>query len=290
MSSKDPKNRYAEATDINKRTAGYKARQEAVSKAPEVLLEMLRQAKKAGVAAKHVLFDSWFSYPSAMIAIKKIGFFVVGRLKNAKTIKYLVDGEKKTLKEVYDAHKKRRGRSRYLLSVEVKLYNDEGKTLPARIVFVRDRKNRKKWIAFCTTDMSLTEEEVIQLYGKRWDIEVFFKVCKSYLNLAKEFQGISYDSITAHTAVVMTRYIMLAVDKRQNEDPRSMGELFFLCYDEMADHSFADVMAFILRCFHEMLQECLFLDDSEVRIMIASFIDRLSAHFKEFLPQPLEAA
>ena len=25
-------------------------------------------------------------------------------------------------------------------------------------------------------------------------IEVFFKVCKSYLNLGKEFQGLSYDS------------------------------------------------------------------------------------------------
>jgi hypothetical protein len=285
LSSSDPNQRYAEANSgIDKRTAGYRARQEAISKAPEVLLGMLRQAKKAGVAAKHVLFDSWFSYPSAMIAIKEIGFFVVGRLKNAKTVMYLVGGEKKTLKQIYDTHKKRRGRSRYLLSVEVLLYNNEGKTLPARIVFVRDRNSRKKWIAFCATDMSLTEEEVIQLYGKRWDIEVFFKVCKSYLHLAREFQGLSYDSITAHTAVVMTRYILLAVDKRQNEDPRSIGELFFLCYDELADHSFADVIAFMLRCFHETLQDCLFLDDSEIRALIDSFVDKLSACFRGFPP------
>ena len=68
LSSKDPNQRYAEANSgIDKRSAGYKARQEAVSKAPEVLLGMLRQAKRAGVAAKHVLFDSWFSYPSTMI-------------------------------------------------------------------------------------------------------------------------------------------------------------------------------------------------------------------------------
>jgi len=290
LSSGDPKQRYAEANSgIDKRTAGYKARQEAISKAPDVLFGMLRQAKRAGIAAKHVLFDSWFSYPSTMMTIKRIGFFVVGRLKNAKTIMYLVNGEKKTLKQIYDTHKKRRGRSRYLLSVEVLLYNDEGKTLPARIVFVRDRKNRKKWIAFCTTDMSLTEEDVIQLYGKRWDIEVFFRVCKSYLNLVKEFQGMSYDCITAHTAVVMIRYVMLAIDRRQNEDPRTIGELFFSCYDEIADHSFADVMAFILRCFHEILQDCLFLDDSEMRILIDSFVDKLSTHFKGFLTKPLEA-
>jgi hypothetical protein len=291
LSSKDPTQRYAEAkSGIDRRSAGYKARQEAITKAPEVLFGMLRQAKRAGVAAKHVLFDSWFSYPSTMITIKEIGFFVVGRLKDTKTIKYLIGGEKKTLKQIYATHKKRRGRSRYLLSVDVLLYNGEGKTLPARIVFVRDRKNRKKWIAFCTTDMSLTEEEVIQLYGKRWDIEVFFKVCKSYLNLVKEFQGMSYDSITAHTAVVLTRYIMLAVDKRQNEDPRSLGELFFLCYDEVADHSFADVLAVILRCFHEVIQDCLFLEDAEMRILIDSFVDKLSACFRDFPAQSLATA
>jgi len=288
MSSKDPKQRYTEAkSDINKRSAGYKARQEAISKATDVLFEMLRQAKKAGVAAKHVLFDSWFSYPSTMMTIKKIGFFVVGRLKDTKNIMYLINGEKMTLKQIYNTHKKRRGRSRYLLSVEVLLYNSEGKTLPAQIVFVRDRNNRKKWIAFCTTDMSLTEEEVIQLYGKRWDIEVFFKVCKSYLNLAKEFQGLSYDSITAHTTVVMIRCIMLAIDKRQNEDPRSMGELFYLCYDELADHSFADVLAIILHCFHEALQDCLFLGDSIIRKLIDSFVVRLSACFIGFPSQCL---
>ena len=111
-----------------------------------------------------------------------------------------------TLAEIYSMSKKRPGRSKYLLSVF--LYNSEGQTLPARIVFVRDRSNRKKWIAFCTTDMTLSEKDVIKLYGKRWDIEVFFKICKSYLKLAKEFQCLSYDAITAHTAVIMVSHYL----------------------------------------------------------------------------------
>jgi hypothetical protein len=78
----------------------------------------------------------------------------------------------------------------------------------------------------------------------------------------------------------MTRYIMLAVDKRQNEDPRSMGELFFLCYDEIADHSFSDILAVILSCFHNALQDVLFLEDSVVRALIDSFVDKLSNCFK----------
>ena len=218
MSSKDKKSRYNEINpNIDKRSTGYKARLQAISTMPEVLLWMVKQAKKAGVPAKHILFDSWFSYPSTMIAILKEGFHSVGMLKNTKTIKYLFGGERKTLSEIYAASCKRPGKARYLLSVEVQIYNDKGETAPFRLVYVRDRKNRKKWLAIGTTDMSLSEDVIIQLYGKRWDIEVFFKMCKSYLNLAKEFQGISYDLITAHTAIVMTRYIILAADKRHNE-------------------------------------------------------------------------
>jgi hypothetical protein len=287
LSSQTQKNRYKEINpSIDKRSVGFKSRLQAISSATDVMLSMLRETMKAGVPAAHVLFDSWFSYPSTIMAIREIGYYVVGRLKDTTKIMYLVNGEKKTLKQIYAANKKRRGLSKYLLSVEVFLYNDKNETLQARIVFVRDRHNRKKWIAFITTDMTLSEEDVIQLYGKRWDIEVFFKVCKSYLNLSKEFHGISYDCITAHTAIVMTRYIMLAVDKRQNDDTRSLGELFFLCYDEMPDKSFPDVIAFILRCLHEVLSDCIFLSDIELKFIIDSFISKLSIYFKTFFDPP----
>ena len=286
LSSGDKANRYNEINPgVDKRSVGYKSRKQAMSSATDVLFIMLEQAKKMLIPAKHVVFDSWFSYPATMMRIRKIGYDVVGRLKDTTKIKYRVNGKKLTLKEIYAANKKRRGRAKYLLSLEVLLYNDKDETLPARIVFVRDRNKRNKWIAFASTDMTLTEEEVIALYGKRWDIEVFFKICKSYLNLAREFQGLSYDSITAHTAVVMTRYIMLATQKRQNEDPRSLGELFHLCYDEMADVQFADVLAVILVLLRETLLECLFLSDKQINEIIDSFVAKLSSCFKPlFMP------
>lgn len=284
MSSKEKKNRYNEIDpSIDKRSCGYKARLQAISASTSVLLWMLRQAKKIGVPAKHVLFDSWFSYPSTMIAIRKIGFDSVGMLKNTTKIKYLVEGTRKTLKEIYESHRKRPGKSKYLLSVEVLLYNDEGETQPFRIVFVRDRKNRKKWLAIGTTDMTISEERLIQLYGKRWDIEVFFKMCKSYLNLAKEFQGLSYDLITAHTAIVMTRYIILASDKRHNEDPRTFTELFHSCYDEAADITFARALSLVLDTLHASLHDCLFLSETEINTIIDTFISGISANFKDFL-------
>jgi len=283
LSSKERKNRYNKINpDIDKRTVGYKIRREAMESATTLLLSMLAQAKKIVAPAKHVVFDSWFSYPSTMMSVKKIGFDAVGRLKDTTKIKYLVDGQKQTLKQIYAGAKKRPGRAKYLLSREVLLYNDDGETTPARLIFVRDRNNRKKWIAFGATDMALSEEEIIQLYSKRWDIEVMFKICKSYLKLADEFQGLSYDSITAHTTVVMTRYIILATQKRQNEDPRSLGELFHLLYDEVADIQFSDALALILTLLREVLNDCLFLTKSQIGEIIEGFVAKLSSCFSAF--------
>jgi len=64
---------------------------------------------------------------------------------------------------------------------------------------------------------------------------VFFKVYKSYLRLGKEYRSLSYDAITAHTAVVFTRYMMLSVKNRTASDPMTLGELFFFLSDELAD-------------------------------------------------------
>lgn len=281
LSSANKKNRYNEINpNIDKRSVGYKVRQQAISTASDVLINMLEQAKKALFPARHVVFDSWFSFPSTMMRICKIGFDVVGRLKDTTKIQYLVGGEKKTLKQIYAANKKRRGRSKYLLSVEVLLYNADNETLPARIVFVHDRNCSGKWIAFASTDMSLTEEDIIALYGKRWDIEVFFRTCKSYLNLGREFQGLSYDFITAHTTVVMTRYIILATYKRQNEDPRALGEIFFSMYDEVADVQFSDAISVILSLLHKVLDDCFFLSDDQIKLLVQRFVNGLTGYFK----------
>jgi hypothetical protein len=44
--------------------------------------------------------------------------------------------------------------------------------------------------------MTIDENEIIRIYGKRWDIEVFFKTCKSFLKLGTEYHGLSYDALT----------------------------------------------------------------------------------------------
>ena len=90
--------------------------------------------------------------------------------------------------------------------------------IPAKIVCVRNKANRKDWLTFICTDTTLSEEEIIRIYGKRWQIEVLFKICKSTLNLIGECHSLSYDALTAYVAIVLIRYMLIAMEQRQNED------------------------------------------------------------------------
>jgi hypothetical protein len=280
MSSEKQKNRYCEIDpSIDKRSCGYKARKQAISTMPKVLLELLTMVAKSGIKAKHVLFDSWFSYPVTIMAIRKLGFHVVGRLKNTKTIQYVTCGKMQTLAQIYASNKKRRGKSKYLLSVDAQIHNPQSETLDVKIVFVRDRSNKKKWIAFLSTDTNLDEEAIIQLYGKRWDIEVFFKVCKSYLRLGSEFHQLSYDAVTAHTAAVFLRYMLLAIEERNEKDNRTIGELFFHCCDEMPDMCFSQVLGMIFELLRETLNDLL-LSDLQIEAIIDSFIAKIPSHLQ----------
>jgi hypothetical protein len=51
-------------------------------------------------------------------------------------------------------------------------YHDRPKV---KIVFVRHR-HKRAWLAILTTDIKLADEKIIRIYGKRWDMEVFFKI------------------------------------------------------------------------------------------------------------------
>lgn len=136
-------------------------------------------------------------------------------------------------------------------------------SLPVRLVFVRNRNNRKDWLILVTTDMSLTEEEVIRIYGKRWEIEVFFKVCKSYLRLEKDCRALSYGAMTAHVSIVLLRYMFLALEQRESKDDRSIGELFYLSIDELSDICYIEAARLLMVLFAARLQERMILAEVE---------------------------
>jgi hypothetical protein len=285
LASNDDEKVLGPCNKIDRRTIAGKRRLMARQKATSVMVDLLKTALAAGHKAKYVLFDSWFSNPQQLLDIKKLGLNTIAMVKRSSKRFYIFEGKSMDIKKIFATNKKRRGRSRYLLSVTVKVGQDKNgeNGIDARIVCVRNRNNRKDWIAIICTDMSLSENDIIRIYGHRWDIEVFFKTCKSSLLLRKEYHGLSYDGLTAHVAMVFTRYMLLAVSKRDNEDDRTLGELFYIMISEVADITYHESMQIIVEAMLATVQEEFHIADAQVETFYAKFMSKLPESMQRLL-------
>ena len=273
LSSRNPKSLIQGSFDMDKRTCGYRQRQLAQTKAPEAMLAMIRTALKNGLRAQYVLFDSWFSSPSSILSVKGEGLDVIAMVKKSSKVHYRYKGEMLSAEKIYSMNKKRRGRSKYQLSVLVEVCSrDREKSVPAQLVFVRNRNKPKDYLVLISTDVSISEDEIIRIYGKRWSIEVFFKACKSFLRLTKECRGISYDAMTAYVAIVFARYMMLALENRHQKDERTFGILFYAVCDELPDITLIESLHLLMSSFAKFLMDKLFLSEEELAMMLEEFI------------------
>ena len=263
------------------RSLAAKRRVLAQMKGTDVMIELLKSAQKAGHHADYVLFDTWFSSPAQLVGVKDLGLDSIAMVKKSSRIYYEYEGEQLSIKKIFGICKKRRGRSKYLLSVNVMVGKD--KKIPAKIVCVRNKKKKKDWIAFICTNPKLSEEEIIRIYGKRWQIEVFFKTCKTYLQLITECHSLSYDALTAHTAIVFTRYLMIAMEQRRNEDNRTLGEIFFFFTDELSDITFLESFQIILTAMIDSICAVFQPTKEQIDMFIEMFIGRLPEYLKRYL-------
>lgn len=284
LSSENAENRVNITKHINPNSNGAKAREMSIKKGTDVVSDLISEALKAGIHANYVLFDSWFSSPKVIRSMKDMNLDVVAMVKKSSKIHYRFQGEMRSCKDIFQKSKHRPGKSRYLLSTSVEICgkDEEDAPIPARLVFVRSRCKRKDYLVLLSTDTSLTEDEIIQLYGKRWDIEVFFKTCKSVLKLTKECRSLSYDAMCVQTTVVFMRYMFLAVSARSGSDPRSAGPIFCLAADELADISFVDAFE-KLQLFLQKLLDGFVDREAEISRLTADFLAGLSDDVKQFL-------
>ena len=288
MSAADDKNLLCKAADFDGRSLAGKRRSQSRRKATEVMIDLLKAARSSGISAKYVLFDSWFSSPKTITVLKTdCELDTIAMVKKSSKIKYGYQDGKYNIKEIYKQCKKRRGRSKYLLSVDVTVGNE---AIPAKIVCVRNKSKKKDWLAIISTDTTISEEEIIRIYGKRWDIEVFFKTCKSYLHLAKECRSLSYDALTAHVSVVFVRYMMLAVTQRCNTDDKTVCELFYRLMDELDDITFSQSMRIIMDALMDTVMEHFHITEQQLEDFTTSFVQRLPKYMQKALEYGSAAA
>lgn len=281
LASSKEKNLIGPIDQCDGRSLAAKRRKLAQTKGTEVMIELLKTAQNAGHHADYVLFDTWFSSPAQLIAVKKLGLDSIAMLKKSSHIYYEYEGKQLSIKKIFGICKKRRGRSKYLLSVNVMVGKDE--KIPAKIVCVRNKKNKKDWIAFICTNPELSEEEIIRIYGKRWQIEVFFKTCKSYLQLISECHSLSYDALTAHVAIVFTRYLMISMEQRRSKDDRTLGEIFYFFTDELADITFGESFQIIITAMIESISAIFQPTEEQLAMFIEMFVGQLPEYIRNSL-------
>src|SRR5699024_4498860 len=200
--------------------------------------------------ASYVLMDSWFTQPPLIKDIVGQGIDVIGMVK-ATNQRYLINGKRLSLKELYRQAAPAAHHKSILRSIHTTMTNG----VDVKIVFVRNRNKKSEWLAILSTDCTLTEQEIIRIYGMRWDIEVFFKTTKSLLKLQKEFQGRSYDSLIAHTSIVFTRYIVLSWQNRCSKDDRTLGGMFYELSDEINELDWAVALQQLIELLENALKK-----------------------------------
>ena len=246
LSSANKSNRYNEISDaIDHRSNGYRIRKESMMHKTDAAIQLIENALNAGIKAQYVLMDTWFTTEPMIGAILNTGLDVIGMVKQLKQ-RYTYNGKQYKLQELkkfvcFDGARNIFGS----LIVTTKT------GIPVKIVFVRNRNKKSECLYILSTDTSLTDAEIVRIYGNRWSIECFFKSSKSFLKLGTEFQSHNYGAMVSHTTIVFTRYIILEWIRRNQNDQKTYGELFYMFCDDIQDMDLTNALQSLMALFVE---------------------------------------
>ena len=125
---------------------------------------------------------------------------------------------------------------------------------PIRLLFCRlkSSKNPDEIAIIACTDMMLSAVEILELYAKRWSIEVFFKTCKGFLGFEDDTRALNYDTLVASKTICLLRYILITYNQRFESDHKTFSEMFFLFCDAVRDMCALNFAWKLLFTFYEM--------------------------------------
>ena len=114
-------------------------------------------------------------------------------LKKTKKVYFRYRGREMDIKTLYTNLRRSEWpiKDSYLYSPIV-TFEVDGEKIPMKLVFVTKRGQADQYLVLATTMTDLRPEAIIQMYGRRWQIEYYFKVAKQYLQF-DQTQVQSYD-------------------------------------------------------------------------------------------------
>lgn len=99
----------------------------------------------------------------------------------------------------------------------IRLYNQQSKlSAPYRLIRTQREKQGKEEICFLTNCFDLNIDEIIAIYHKRWDIEVFFRFIKQELNFS-HFVSTTLNGIKIVLYLTLILAILILMYKKSND-------------------------------------------------------------------------
>ncbi|MFW3360201.1 transposase, partial [Aliarcobacter butzleri] len=203
----------------------YKRRVEGNNSKNNLALQMVNRVLKSGIYADYLLVDSWYAKPNFIYEIKEKGLDVIARLSKSNRI-WQFTGKYKTLESLYIQTNKTK-------TLKIGNYNSikysyastttTHKTLGRiKIVFIKTKDNL---IPIVSTNINLSDIEIINTYKKRWNIEQGYKDLREYFQFGKEENRI-YEALIARITLSFLAYNLTSYINRINNEPQTLGELF----------------------------------------------------------------
>lgn len=211
---------------IDHRTNTYKRRVETMQGKSQIAIDMVKRAVKSGIYADYLLVDSWYSKPVFIQEMNTLGLRVISRMANNNKIWNFI-GKEKSLESIYNKFKelKTAKPGKYGKKIKFTYFSAvvEHKTAgKLKIVFI---KTKEKLIPIVSTDLSISDEEIIEIYKRRWDTEQGYKELREHFGFGKEENRI-YEALIARITLSFFTYNIVSYINRISNEPKTIGGLF----------------------------------------------------------------
>ena len=211
---------------VDHRTLAHRRRLELDKSKLQLAIDMVARAVKQGIYADFLLVDSWYSKPVFLKKMNLLGLRVISRMSNNNSI-WNFEGKRKSLNELYryykDIKKSKRGtHGKKITFTYFSIRITHKKAGRISIVFL---KTESKLISLVSTDTTLSDEEVIAIYKRRWDIEQGYKELRQYFGFGKEENRV-FEALIGRISLSLFAYNIVSYIHRINHEPRTLGGLF----------------------------------------------------------------
>ena len=203
----------------------YKRRDEGNSGKNILALQMLKRVLKSGIYADYLLVDSWYAKPNFINEVKENGLDVIARVANNPKI-WQFTGKFKTLETLYNYAKQNKasklGNYNSIKYSYVSTTTTHKTIDRVKIVFIKTKDNL---ISIISTNINLSDIEIINTYKKRWNIEQGYKDLREYFQFGKEENRI-FEALIARITLSFLAYNLTSYINRVQNEPQTLDNLF----------------------------------------------------------------